>query len=375
MAIKIHRIKTHSPEWHQFRTVGIPDVYDGGIGASEIGIILGINPYRPTLMELYHHKVGSESREPVMNEYMFHGLMLEDYVADLWQYWDGTPDGYMNNKVDGQKKRSMHRVNGYIVNDKYPWLFVSLDRMMNKGQVMLVGSGELLAQECPLECKNISHYASQLWEAGIPPYYIAQVNQQMLVTDTKYCEIAILKDGRKFDVIPLERSERICAQIIEQSYAFWQTVLKARRSFKEKRLAEKRGDYTTARNHEGIIQQLEPMPDENEGYKDYMNERFVKEVDALQGNEEDFSHVKSILALNSIEKELKKRKSKLVNLLTHKLVVNSAEKLDFGGSGYIRYAKRKNAKKNGLFNGVKPKPSDEWAKQQLNKFNLSGNYF
>lgn len=378
MAIKRYIIKTHTEEWYKFRTVGISNpafgTYEGGIGASENGVILGLNPYRPTLMELYHHKVGSEIPMKMQNESMFHGLMLEDYVADLWQYWDGHPEGYMNNKVDNMKKRSMQRVNGYLVNDKYPWLFASLDRMMNKGQTMLL-RGEIMQQPCPLECKNISHYASKMWEAGIPIYYIAQVNQQMLITETKYCEIAILKDGRKFEVIPMERSEKICKAIIESTYEFWNTVLVARKAFKEKRLAERAGKYEAAREHEAIIQRYEPLPDDNEGYKEYFSEKFAKESSVMSGDDESYTQTRQIVVINAIQNELKKRKTGLVNSMTNKLVTNSVEKMDFGKEGYVTYKKKKNAKRYSLYNGLRHKPTADFAHQQMSRLDLSGIYF
>jgi putative phage-type endonuclease len=352
----------------------VPGKNEGGIGASEIGIILGINPYRPTLMELYHFKVGTEIPNKIQNEYMFHGLMLEDYVADLWQYWDGTTDGYMNNKVNGHRKRTMHRVNGYLVNEKYPWLFASLDRAIVKNQVMLIG-GETMMTDCPLECKNISHYASRLWEAGIPPYYIAQVNQQMLITETNYCEIAILKDGRKFEVIPFQRSEKICKMIVERSYEFWQTVLRAKKAFKEKRLAERAGNYEIARHNEGIIQQLEPLPDDTEGYKEYFSEQFLKETPSMPGGEDDYIRIRSVLAINSIMKDLVKRKTLHTNMVTNTMVKNGVEKLEFGKDGYITFKKKKNAKKFGLYNGLRNKPSDEFVQQQVSRLSINGIYF
>lgn len=374
MSVKRYIYKTHSEEWFKFRTVGIPGVYEGGIGASENGVILGLNPYRPTLMELYHHKVGSEIPNKILNDYMFHGLMLEDYVADLWQYWDGSADGYMNNKVDGLKKRTMHRVNGYIVNEKFPWLFASLDRVMSKGQVMLL-NGEIMQTECPLECKNISHYASRMWEAGIPPYYIAQVNQQMLITETRYCEIAILKDGRKFDVIPMERSDKICNAIVERTYEFWQTVLRARKAHKEKRLAERAGNYDLARDNEAIIQRLEPMPDDNEGYKEYFSEKFAKESPSMIGSDEDYTTIRKVLVINSLQKSLKKIKDLYINNITGKMVKNGVEKLDFGREGYVAYKKKKNNKKFSLYNGLRQKPSDEFTKNQISRLTITGAYF
>lgn len=373
MAINRFIIETHTQEWYNFRTVGIKE-YAGGIGASEIGIILGINPYQPTLMELYHHKVGTEIPGRNLNEYMFHGLGLEDYVAQLWQYWDGSSDGYMSNYINGVKKRTMHRYNGYVVNDKYPWLFASLDRVMRSKQVKLI-RGEITDRECPIECKNLSHYQSRLWIEGIPPYYIAQVNQQMLVTDTTYCEIAVLKDGRKFDVIPVERSAKICKQIIERSYEFWQTILTARKAFKERRLAERAGKYDEARLQEATIQRLEPLPDDNEGYKEYFSEQFLKEVNSMEGTEDDFLRIKSVLAINGIMKGLTKIKRLHANMITNTMVKSGVEKLTFGKSGFITFKKRAGAKKFGLYNNVGPKPSDEFIKNQLQKLNINGNYF
>ena len=366
MAIKTFDIKTHSPYWYDFRTVGVPGMYDGGLGASEIGNVLGLNEkYRPTLMELYHYKVGSEQAPRTINEAMFHGIMQEDYIADLWQYYDGTPDGYIGNKMNGLIKRHCRKPEGYIVNDKYPWLFASLDRLMVKGGVKLIGRGDTMEVDCPLECKTIGHFAAQMWESGIPPSYIAQVNQQMLVSETEYCELAIFKDGRRFEVIPLERSAILCEQIIERSYVFWQKVLIGRKAYADKINAEAKGDYETVRKSEGIIQHNEPFPDDNEAYKEYLSERYIRETMEVEGTDEDFSLVNQLNVINSISKELDKRKSLIQNTLTYRFVETGAEKLMFGGSGYLKYKPK-------WTNQVKPKPSDDFAKEECDKLNLTG---
>ena len=365
--IKTYNIKTHTEDWYKFRTIGIPDVYDGGIGASEIGnMLIPPKDQRPTLMELYHYKVGSETPDHQVNAAMFWGLELEETVADKWQYHDGTDFGYIQNKMAGNKKRIAIEAPGYLVNDKYPWLFCSLDRIIQKGQVMLIG-GEKMDKDCPLECKTISSFHAGMWESGIPMPYTIQVNQQMLITETNYCEIAVLMDGRKFEVYPIQRSEIICKQIIEQSYEFWQVVLRARKAFKEKRLAEKRGDYETARQNEGIIQQLEPYPDSNEAYKDYFKEKYLKETVSVDGTDKDFDMARQLLVINSIAKELDKKKALIQNVLSYRFVETGAEKLSFGGSGYLAY--------NRWSNKIKPKPTDEFAIGEVGKLNLTGNYF
>ena len=92
-------VKDRTPEWHEYRKTGI--------GASSAAIVLGINPYNPTAMQLYHQKVGTEDVNFEMSEAAYQGIMAENAIANDWQYYDGVEGGYVMNAIDGVIQREL----------------------------------------------------------------------------------------------------------------------------------------------------------------------------------------------------------------------------------------------------------------------------
>ena len=121
-----------------------------------MGTILNLNPYE-TAARTYHEKIGSMEPMKDDTEFMFWGRELEDKIAEVWQYWDGTDFGYLDNMAEGKIIRRCRKVNGYVVNPDYPWLFGSLDRLINKEGGRNMFTGEPLEEESILECKTLSY--------------------------------------------------------------------------------------------------------------------------------------------------------------------------------------------------------------------------
>jgi putative phage-type endonuclease len=86
----------HTPEWYSFRK--------NGIGGSEIGTILGLNKY-DTVVRVFHEKAGTVEPRKEDNQFMFWGREMEDKIADIWRYYDGTDDGYIENYKNKKKKK------------------------------------------------------------------------------------------------------------------------------------------------------------------------------------------------------------------------------------------------------------------------------
>src|SRR5699024_10970679 len=135
-----------------------------GLGASETGKVMGLSEYSSSI-EVFNEKTAQGLDYQVENIAMFMGKYDEDKVADLWTYWEGTEESLIRNYSLGKRVRKMRRINAYAQNPKYPWLFVSLDRIINKGSSP---NGE----EAALELKTINGWNADKWIAGIPPEYL-----------------------------------------------------------------------------------------------------------------------------------------------------------------------------------------------------------
>ena len=352
------KIPVHSQEWFNFRTVGTKD-YAGGWGASEVAVILNLSSqYRPVLTELWNWKVGSDVISPRDNQAMFHGRHLEEYVKRLWECDDGTDEGYMarfenwSKAITGIEKtnklfRRAFRVNAYLVNPDYPFLFCSLDYasadmaycMMAKHSKYEFGAG--VPGGFPVECKTIGHFESQRWKEGVPYRHVVQINQQMLITDTYYAELPVLEDGRFFRVHRFERDEELCKEILRKGKRLWDTVLEAREYLKYANSALKNYNTEEFEKWMGKLQHIEPDVTDNPKYKEYLSERHQSEPEILKGTYDMYKYAVMHKIITAIIKELTRRKTKLTNILTKKFVDSKVERIEFEKFGYLKYALRK----------------------------------
>jgi len=359
--LQIHTIPHHTEEWYEFRK--------NGIGGSEMGTVLGINKY-DTAVRLFHEKIGSIDARREDNERMFWGRTNEENIARVWQYYDGTKDGYVENFNNDKIVRKCRSVNGYIVNPKYPWLFGSLDRVINiEGGFNLI-TGEPLEMEAILECKNMSYWVSKMWEDGIPIYHLAQVHTYMAIMETDYAEIAMLVDGGNLQVEKIMRDEALIERILSISKAFWyDRVLPGREAVDKRNVAEADGDIGQSEKWDAEVQRVEPDPDNSEAYKEFMEEKFVQEREVVDGTMELYALAKRDNFLRAIINKLDKERTGIKNKFIQFLGNYGAESVDFGKLGAVNWSLRKGHKSRTFNNRTKEKPEEIFIDEEFEKLN------
>lgn len=290
-----HQIESHTPEWYEFRK--------NGVGSSEIGTILGLNPYQLGL-SLFLEKIGY--RKPFNgNNATYFGTIMEEVVADSWErYEPGREDSLNHYLQSGTKFRSCRKVKGYIMNPKWDWMFTSPDRIANKGQLNQI-TGEEHKDEFIVECKTAVGFVLKKWEAGVPPTYVAQVQQQMMVTELDYAEIAILGDGRNLEVFPLEPSTYMYEVILDETESFWDKVKKGKLLMEEYKSCKSESGKELIMDN---IYDIAPRPKEGqeELYKEFLNERYKEKEEILLGDDETLTACVEMNQLDAVQKQLKK---------------------------------------------------------------------
>jgi len=333
----VTKIKDRTPEWFEYR--------QKGLGASSAAIVCGLSPYKPTKMQLFHEKVGTMEPDRTMSAPAFHGIHQEAYVANLWKYYDGTEYGYMDNFERGEIIRKASELVGFVQNPKYPHLYCNLDRVIEKGSRKLNDDGtlsdEITTTLCPLEIKTMNGFVYKKYD-GVPDMYIIQVHQQMMIMECDYSEIAILIDGRGFKVFPIERNEDIVDMIAERTYEFWSRVLQGRQALIHAEIAKDEDDFEKYNDYMGVIQQLEPEPDDNEHYSEFLSDTHVVEQEIMMGNEDLLGQVQHLQTVKEMIKQLEKEKRELENKVKNEFRKESVEKIEFPGHGYMRYYQRAN---------------------------------
>lgn len=356
--IHVHQLEPKSKEWFEFRR--------NGVGSSEVGTVLGINPYE-TRVRLFHEKVGSVDRPQFENANTFWGTQSEPMILDVWQYWDGTTDGYYNNYRASSRFRECVPFGYYITNDKYPHLFVSPDGIMAPGSTNIITGADIDDDFGIVEAKNLSYWSTRAWESGIPPYYLMQVNAQMLICEVEYAEIAILVDGKKFNVYPIERNESLCEGLLNHVNAFWDRVEQGKSYHKVYQFAQLDNDLKGQEDAQAAIQALEPEPDETEAYQEYMKESFTKQREAVQGGVEDLVYARFYALCLAIERWCKRQKQAMRNRLLKTMHDHGAEVIDFGDHGIVSN-RVPDGKTDPRFDcKIKTKPTDEHVEKMMSE--------
>lgn len=146
------------------------------IGGSEIGAILGLNPWM-SAYSLWAERMG---KIPAFSGNLQSelGTFLEEFVAQMFARESG---------------KMVHRTNFIYRNDKYPVLHASPDRL-------------LVQEDAGLECKTTSAYNSGKFKGqDFPGQYYAQAVQYMAVTERRQWYIAVLIGNSDFRIYHLTR--------------------------------------------------------------------------------------------------------------------------------------------------------------------------
>lgn len=171
-----------------------------GIGGSDAGAILGLNPYR-TPLDVWQEKTGRvEPPDLSDNEAVRWGEILEDAVASEYALREGV---------------KVRRVNRTLVHPEHPWMLAHLDRTV-------VGKRRVL------EVKTAgAHMAGEWGEPGtdqVPEYHLAQIVHYLAVTGYESADLAVLIGGRDFRVYHIQRDEELIQALIEAERDFWRLV-------------------------------------------------------------------------------------------------------------------------------------------------------
>ncbi len=241
-------------DWYTFRR--------NTIGSSEIATLIGLDEYGDPV-KLFRSKV-DYTIPPFASKFTVNGLHFEERISDLWEFHDGSSEGWVDNWTAGNKIRNKVPIPCYAININYPHISASLDFLIPGGQASPF-TGEIIESDAALEIKMVSQFASEKYELGIPHRYVCQTNLQMIVLGITYSEIAYLVAGVDFNVLPLDMDLELCQQIVQESYIFWNRVTQAR---------DVLNSVGTELEIDKQITQLEPEPSGNEAYLEFYKDKY-----------------------------------------------------------------------------------------------------
>lgn len=179
-------IATTKEEWHELRSKGL--------GGSDIGTILGLNPFKTTF-QLWLEKTGQVELEDISDKIHIQiGNELEDLVARIFEQETGL-------KVQKDNKTHYHK--------DYPYLLANIDR-------------KIVGEKALLECKTTSAFSKKQWEDDeVPASYLMQVQHYLNVLDYDYAYIAVIIGNNDFVYKKIERDDELISMYTDIATKFW----------------------------------------------------------------------------------------------------------------------------------------------------------
>lgn len=175
------------------------EVRKTGIGSSEVGTILGLNPWE-TPYQLWRRKTGRDPEKPV-NFAMTAGHYLEDAVSLF--YRDAT----------GKEIIKASAGDWIIRNNDKPFMQVSPDRTF-----WIPGMTKANTNKGILECKTTQ---MEVDADSVPHHWFAQLQYQLGVAELPEGAIAWLTQGRNFGYKDFEYDEEFFGYMSEEVERFW----------------------------------------------------------------------------------------------------------------------------------------------------------
>lgn len=166
------------------------------IGGSDIGTILGLNPWK-SAYTLWAEKSGRIEIEDISDkEAVWWGTNMEELVAKRFCM-----------KTGKKVKKTTYEFSC----KEYPFLVAHVDRL---------GVGEKFVLECKTtSARNRTNYN----EGEIPPYHYAQVQFYLMLTGYKVGYLATKRDS-DFYVTKIDRNDEFIEEMKESAISFWQMV-------------------------------------------------------------------------------------------------------------------------------------------------------
>jgi putative phage-type endonuclease len=300
-----------------------------GIGGSDISSILGLN-HRFSALELFYQKVGFTQPSSVENEAMFWGSRSEDKILHVGQYYDLDSGQYVDNYNSGNKLRRITKFRYMVNNPDHPHLIANLDGATNF-------SAKTFKMDGPAEAKAISSKTAEMWNDGIPPYHIVQINTYSIVCapmmKTDAACIFYLEDGCRFRGYRIPVIESIKDQILSRSEEFWKMVVKGREIMQSVKDSDSRLKF---------LAEIEPAADGTETYYQFLSDLFKRKQNfvRIDGSEIDRENALAYKRLSKGINALDDERQVYKNNIMKSLHDAGASVMDLGDTGKVIWNKK-----------------------------------
>jgi hypothetical protein len=257
------------------------------------------------------------------------GHLLENVVASNWESWTPNEEEFLFNLERGVKLRKTKKADFFLMNDEYPQLFVSVDRL-HDGQTFSPFTGQEYAELTPIELKTTERDYYKLWEDGITQPYKEQVMAQMMATATEVAVFNVLVNGVYFHTREVEFDKVLSQFIDHETRQFAQLCIAGKQivdlinSAKSK---EEKEEY------QAMLEDITPDATELDDEQNLNKELFSKSDGSIRGSESDFKFLLDYQDAHDKIKGLEELKQLSKNKIT--TLMKDAEEMLFEGGKVV----------------------------------------
>lgn len=172
----------------------------GFIGGSDIGAILGLNPWK-TPLALYNEKLDPNPPETDEKKARIfrRGQIMEPYVLQMFE----EETGY-----------TVAKRNERYTDKEYPFLQAEIDAETDL--------------ETNIEIKTCNPFNAKIWGEektdDVPDYYLAQAMHGLMITGRSLCHFGVLIGSDDFRIYQVKRDEELIDIIRKKEIEFWEHV-------------------------------------------------------------------------------------------------------------------------------------------------------
>lgn len=188
-----------------------------GLGGSDIGAILGLNPWR-TPFQVYQEKIGEAAPFEGNLQTRF-GSYAEEFVAREYCQHTG---------------RQVQRFKAMLRHPEVP-LIGHVDRLVVPEGAKRASYKSEIRTDLGMEAKTASAFAtgrdSDWGESGtdqIPESYLVQIAAYQALTGCPHWDLAVLFGNQEFRIYRLRRDLELEAMILDEASRFWRDHVEAR---------------------------------------------------------------------------------------------------------------------------------------------------
>jgi putative phage-type endonuclease len=186
MAKFLGQFESNTPEWHDLRK--------GKVGGSQVGAILGVNPWE-SAVTCWYKVTGQISSDIPVSSSMRIGTLIEEALFNIWC-------------AENPEFESVYQP-GTFAHDDFPQFISNPDAFItdeagNKGVVDF-------------------KYSASFWDE-VPEHYLWQVRWYMWVNDLDFAYVAGLIGGR-WKQFRVERSDFLEEIMVESVLRFWEACV------------------------------------------------------------------------------------------------------------------------------------------------------